>query len=60
LGVVAGSFSPSPSCEQQSCPIKAALDEGVPAPVLTMADFQGKLLSAMSCRFGGHLEKFTK
>jgi 6-phosphogluconate dehydrogenase len=51
--------------------IKAAIDEGVPAPVLTTAlyarfssrgdaDFQDKLLSAMRYRFGGHLEKSTK
>lgn len=48
--------------------IKAAIDEGVPVPVLTTAlyarfasrgeaDFQGKLLSAMRFGFGGHLEK---
>lgn len=48
--------------------IKAAIDEGVPAPVLTTAlyerfssrgdaDFQDKLLSAMRHGFGGHLEK---
>jgi 6-phosphogluconate dehydrogenase len=48
--------------------IKAAIDEGVPAPVLTTAlyerfssrgaaDFQDKLLSAMRLGFGGHLEK---
>ncbi len=48
--------------------IKAAIDEGVPAPVLTTAlyerfssrgeaDFQNKLLSAMRYQFGGHLEK---
>jgi 6-phosphogluconate dehydrogenase len=48
--------------------IKAAIDEGVPAPVLTTAlyerfssrgnaDFQEKLLSAMRYEFGGHLEK---
>ena len=47
--------------------IQAAIDEGVPAPVLTTAlyarfasrgkaDFQGKLLSAMRYGFGGHLE----
>ena len=51
--------------------IKAAIDEGVPAPVLTTAlyerfssrgaaDFQDKLLSAMRYEFGGHLEKSTK
>jgi 6-phosphogluconate dehydrogenase len=48
--------------------IKAAIDEGVPAPVLTTAlyerfssrgdaEFQDKLLSAMRYEFGGHLEK---
>jgi hypothetical protein len=48
--------------------IKAAIDEGVPVPVLTTAlyerfssrgeaDYQDKLLSAMRFRFGGHLEK---
>ena len=48
--------------------IKAAIDEGVPVPVLTTAlyerfssrgeaDFQDKLLSAMRLQFGGHLEK---
>jgi 6-phosphogluconate dehydrogenase len=48
--------------------IKAAIDEAVPAPVLTTAlyerfnsrgeaDFQNRLLSAMRYRFGGHLEK---
>jgi len=51
--------------------IKAAIDEGEPAPVLTAAlfarfssrgdaDFQDKLLSAMRYGFGGHLEKSTK
>jgi len=48
--------------------IKAAIDEAVPAPVLTTAlyqrfnsrgeaDFQNKLLSAMRFAFGGHHEK---
>jgi 6-phosphogluconate dehydrogenase len=48
--------------------IKAAIDEGVPTPVLTTAlyerfssrgeaDFSNKLLSAMRYEFGGHLEK---
>ncbi|HUA99033.1 MAG TPA: decarboxylating 6-phosphogluconate dehydrogenase [Terracidiphilus sp.] len=48
--------------------IKAAIDEGVPAPVLSAAlyqrftsrgeaDYQDKLLSAMRFGFGGHLEK---
>jgi 6-phosphogluconate dehydrogenase len=51
--------------------IKAAIDEGVPVPVLTTslyerfssrgeADFQDKLLSAMRLEFGGHLEKAAK
>ena len=50
--------------------IKAAVDEGVPAPVLTAAlysrfssrgeaDFQHKLLSAMRYKFGGHVEKLA-
>ena len=48
--------------------IKAAIDEAVPAPVLTTAlysrfssrgeaDFADKLLSAMRYEFGGHVEK---
>ena len=48
--------------------IHAAVDEAVPAPVLTSAlysrfnsrgeaDFQNKLLSAMRFQFGGHVEK---
>ncbi len=48
--------------------IKAAVDTGVPAPVLTAsvyerfssrgdAEFQGKLLSALRLGFGGHQEK---
>jgi 6-phosphogluconate dehydrogenase len=48
--------------------IKAAIDEGVPVPVLTTAlyerftsrgnaDYANKLLSAMRFEFGGHLEK---
>jgi 6-phosphogluconate dehydrogenase len=48
--------------------IKAAVDEGVPAPVLSAAlyqrfssrgeaDYQDRLLSAMRFGFGGHLEK---
>ena len=51
--------------------IKAAIDEAVPAPVLTTAlyerfssrgeaDFQNKLLSAMRFQFGGHHEKPSK
>jgi len=48
--------------------ISAAIDEGVPAPVLSAAlyqrcssrgdaDYEDKLLSAMRYQFGGHLEK---
>jgi 6-phosphogluconate dehydrogenase len=48
--------------------IKAAIDEGVPVPVLTAslyerfssrgeADYQNKVLSAMRYQFGGHVEK---
>lgn len=48
--------------------VQAAIDEGVPAPVLTTAlyerfssrgnvAFQDKLLSAMRYQFGGHVEK---
>jgi 6-phosphogluconate dehydrogenase len=48
--------------------IKAAIDEGVPVPVLSCAlyerfssrgesDYQDKLLSAMRYQFGGHVEK---
>ncbi len=48
--------------------IAAAVDEGVPAPVLTSAlfarfssrgeaDFADRMLSAMRLEFGGHLEK---
>jgi 6-phosphogluconate dehydrogenase len=48
--------------------IKAAIDEGVPVPVLSAslyqrftsrgeADFQDKVLSAMRFQFGGHVEK---
>ncbi len=51
--------------------IKAAIDEAVPAPVLTTAlyerfssrgaaEFQNKLLSAMRLGFGGHLEVADK
>jgi 6-phosphogluconate dehydrogenase len=51
--------------------IKAAIDEGVPVPVLTTAlyerfssrgeaDYQDKVLSAMRYGFGGHLEKAAK
>jgi 6-phosphogluconate dehydrogenase len=50
--------------------IKAAIDEAVPAPVLSAAlyarfssrghaDFQNKVLSAMRYQFGGHVEKVT-
>jgi 6-phosphogluconate dehydrogenase len=48
--------------------LKATIDEGVPAPVLSAslyqrfssrgeADFEDKVLSAMRFQFGGHLEK---
>ena len=48
--------------------LKAAIDEGVPAPVLSTAltqrfasrgdeDFANKLLSALRYQFGGHEEK---
>jgi 6-phosphogluconate dehydrogenase len=48
--------------------VKAAIDEGVPAPVLSTAlyqrfssrgeaDYQDRLLSAMRYQFGGHVEK---
>jgi 6-phosphogluconate dehydrogenase len=51
--------------------IQAAIDEGVPSPVLTTAlyerfssrgnaAFQDKLLSAMRYQFGGHVEKHSK
>jgi 6-phosphogluconate dehydrogenase len=51
--------------------INAAIDEGVPAPVLSAAlyqrfssrgeaDYADKLLSAMRYQFGGHLEKTTE
>jgi len=51
--------------------IKAAIDEGVPVPVLTAslyerfssrgeADYQNKVLSAMRYQFGGHVEKPSK
>jgi len=51
--------------------IKAAIDEAVPAPVLTTAlyerfssrsgaDFQDRLLSALRFQFGGHREKPAK
>jgi 6-phosphogluconate dehydrogenase len=51
--------------------INAAVDEGVPAPVLSAAlyqrfssrgeaDYPDKLLSAMRFQFGGHLEKSSE
>jgi 6-phosphogluconate dehydrogenase len=50
--------------------VKAAIDEGVPAPILNAAlsdrfasrgnaDFANKILSAMRYEFGGHEEKRT-
>jgi len=51
--------------------VQAAIDEGVPVPVLTaalaarfssrgLADFQNKILSAMRYQFGGHIEPTSK
>ncbi len=51
--------------------IKAAIDEGVPVPVLSTAlysrftsrgeaEFADKLLSAMRFEFGGHIEKLAE
>jgi 6-phosphogluconate dehydrogenase len=48
--------------------VDAAIDEGVPAPVITAAlyerfesrglgEFTGKILSAMRSEFGGHAER---
>jgi 6-phosphogluconate dehydrogenase len=48
--------------------VKAAIDVGVPAPVLTIAlnerftsrgeaDFQNRVLSALRYQFGGHVEQ---
>jgi 6-phosphogluconate dehydrogenase len=50
--------------------LKAAVDEGVPAPVLSTAltqrfasrgeeDFANKVLSALRYQFGGHEEKLS-
>ena len=58
----------SPDSGEGRWPITAAIDEAVPAPVLTcalyerfssrgQADFAEKLLSAMRFEFGGHHEK---
>src|SRR5438477_1746263 len=68
LGKFAGKVSDS---GEGRWTIKAAIDEGVPAHVLTAslyerfssrgeADFADKLLSAMRYEFGGHLEKPAK
>ena len=78
LDLTATSFASDPELSQFSgkvsdsgegrWTIKAAIDEAVPAPVLTAAlyerfasrghaDFQGKILSAMRFQFGGHVEK---
>jgi 6-phosphogluconate dehydrogenase len=65
LGTFAGRVSDS---GEGRWTIKAAIDEGVPAAVLSAAlyerfssrgnaEFQNKLLSAMRHAFGGHLEK---
>ncbi len=53
---------------QGRCTIQAAIDEGVPVPVLSAAlferftsggnaDFANRILSALRCEFGGHVEK---
>jgi 6-phosphogluconate dehydrogenase len=78
LDLTAAALVPDPTLEQFAgrvsdsgegrWTIKAAVDTGVPTPVLTAslyerfssrgnAGFQGKLLSAMRLGFGGHLEK---
>jgi 6-phosphogluconate dehydrogenase len=78
LDLTAGSLVKDPALSQFSgrvsdsgegrWTIKAAVDEGVPAPVLSAAlyqrfssrgeaDYQDKVLSAMRYGFGGHLEK---
>jgi hypothetical protein len=55
-------------CVHPQVRVRAAIDEGVPAPVLSTAltqrfasrgdeDFANKLLSAMRYQFGGHEEK---
>lgn len=65
LGTFAGRVSDS---GEGRWTIKAAIDEGVPVPVLSTAlyerfssrgnaEFQNKLLSAMRYAFGGHVEK---
>jgi 6-phosphogluconate dehydrogenase len=78
LDLTAGSLVKDPSLSQFAghvsdsgegrWTIKAAIDEAVPAPVLSAAlyqrftsrgeaDYQDRLLSAMRFGFGGHLEK---
>jgi len=78
LDLTAGSLVDDPSLSQFAghvsdsgegrWTIKAAIDEGVPAPVLSAAlyqrfssrgnaEFENRLLSAMRYGFGGHLEK---
>ena len=48
--------------------LQAAIDEGVPSPVIATAlfsrfssrgeaEYEDKLLAALGCEFGGHLEK---
>jgi len=65
LGLFAGRVSDS---GEGRWTVRAAIDEGVPAPVLTTAlqqrfssrgegDYAGKVLSAMRAAFGGHVEK---
>jgi 6-phosphogluconate dehydrogenase len=67
LGNFSGSVSDS---GEGRWTIGAAVDEGVPAPVLTAALFQrfssrgeaefaDKVLSAMRFEFGGHVERAT-
>ena len=80
LDLTAAAFAKNPSLDQFEghvsdsgegrWTIKAAVDEGVPVPVLSAslyqrfssrgeAEYQNKLLSAMRYAFGGHLEKAT-
>jgi 6-phosphogluconate dehydrogenase len=78
LDLTAASFAKDPNLKQFAgrvsdsgegrWTIKAAIDEAVPAPVLTAAlyerfasrgeaEFQNRILSAMRFQFGGHVEK---
>jgi 6-phosphogluconate dehydrogenase len=65
LSALGGRVADSGECRWT---VKAAIDEGVPVPVISAAlyerfasrgedEFAGKLLSAMRREFGGHLEK---